>query len=369
MNDSIHQPEEILDDTVVIDFDTLDEVEEALSHMDRGFMAARSRAMSHKTQSRSLDGEHMEGGPIDLKEIEGITFIDEDWQDGGEVFTVSDVAEGTFMEDAVIVEDAILDIKAEKQLAKLDLGAIVQEPLSTLEHFASKQNKNQIYLHHTVSPGDPMISIRWWRMDRTSSGNRKRVATFAVIAGREKENGKYTDGQIYQCFSSAYWAHHLYIHSAGNRGKINSKYRTRTQNTKLNKESMGIELASWGPLKKMKNGRFAPVDHYNSVMKKHEKESFITRSLPASQVIKYPKEYRGFTYFERYTDNQLESTRQLLVYLCDKYNIPTKVDESIFKLSEKALQGDKGIFTHTSVRADKSDCHPQPELIDMLKSL
>jgi hypothetical protein len=35
----------------------------------------------------------------------------------------------------------------------------------------------------------------------------------------------------------------------------------------------------------------------------------------------------------------------------------------------KALSGTPGVWTHVSYRADKSDCHPQIELINALKEL
>ena len=41
----------------------------------------------------------------------------------------------------------------------------------------------------------------------------------------------------------------------------------------------------------------------------------------------------------------------------------------MFETNEKALKGYHGVWTHTSYRTDKSDCHPQPELIEMLKNI
>ena len=41
----------------------------------------------------------------------------------------------------------------------------------------------------------------------------------------------------------------------------------------------------------------------------------------------------------------------------------------MWDISENALSGQPGIFTHTSVRSDKTDCHPQPELVRMLIEL
>ncbi len=41
----------------------------------------------------------------------------------------------------------------------------------------------------------------------------------------------------------------------------------------------------------------------------------------------------------------------------------------MFETNKQALNGYHGVFTHVSYREDKSDCHPQPELIQMLKSI
>ena len=38
-------------------------------------------------------------------------------------------------------------------------------------------------------------------------------------------------------------------------------------------------------------------------------------------------------------------------------------------ISANAMAGKEGVWTHTSYRADKSDCHPQNELIERLMGL
>ena len=64
-----------------------------------------------------------------------------------------------------------------------------------------------------------------------------------------------------------------------------------------------------------------------------------------------------------------ESVRQLLVFFGKKYSIPLSYNENMWDIAVEALSGEKGVWTHASYRSDKSDCHPQPELIEMLKSL
>ena len=79
--------------------------------------------------------------------------------------------------------------------------------------------------------------------------------------------------------------------------------------------------------------------------------------------------YKGYKYYHNYTDAQIESTRQLLVYWGELYNIPLTYNKDIFDLTPRAYKGEAGVFTHNSVRPDKVDVYPHPKLIEMLKSL
>ena len=60
---------------------------------------------------------------------------------------------------------------------------------------------------------------------------------------------------------------------------------------------------------------------------------------------------------------------RLIIYLSNKYNIPLDYNENMWNVSHDALAGKSGIWTHVSYRQDKSDCHPQEELINALKKL
>jgi hypothetical protein len=122
---------------------------------------------------------------------------------------------------------------------------------------------------------------------------------------------------------------------------------------KLEKASVGIEICNAGWLT-WENGKFY--------------SSFRT-VIPNEEVIEYVDKYRGQRFFHKYTDAQIESVRQLLVYLCDTYKIPKDYQADMWDISENCLSGKPGIFTHTSVRSDKTDCHPQPELVKMLMEL
>jgi hypothetical protein len=214
-------------------------------------------------------------------------------------------------------------------MSKLDLSSIKTVEFPRNQYYQTQHPKKQIYLHHTVSGEGVMGDINWWKQTES------RVAT-AIIISR--------NGDIYQAFSSKYWAHHLGIKST-----VFKKYGLSSINTKLNQQSIAIEIDSWGGLTK-KDGVW-----YHALNKPFKGE-----------VVEYPDGYRGYKAFEKYTD---ESTRQLLEFWGESYGIDLKYKgDEIFDIDLRALKGEEGVWTHTSVRPDKSDLHPQKELIDMLKS-
>lgn len=247
----------------------------------------------------------------------------------------------------VVVTPPIVTPPPASPPAILNFSDLIQENLSDAngEYFRAIYPKKQIYIHHTVSNGNPLGSINWWR--KQANG----VAAFVVIAGKQfTPQATYKDGDIYQCFSSKYWAHHLGL-------KQEHLLPNGLSNIQLNRGSIAIEICGWGALSKNADGTFSPVDYPQVI-------------LQANEVQRYPKKYRGVEYYQKYTPAQIESLRKLLVYLCDTYKIDsTYKGDAIFDVDRRALKGENGIFTHTSVRPDKSDCHPQPELIAMLKGL
>jgi len=82
-----------------------------------------------------------------------------------------------------------------------------------------------------------------------------------------------------------------------------------------------------------------------------------------------PEPYRGYKFFDPYTPEQIQSLRELLIFWRDRYNIPLDYREDMWDVSQNALEGQAGVWSHTSFRYDKSDLFPQDELVTMLKSL
>jgi N-acetyl-anhydromuramyl-L-alanine amidase AmpD len=216
-------------------------------------------------------------------------------------------------------------------IPKLDTSKFVQVRLKETQYFQEVHPKKQIVLHHTVSNGNAKNVIAWW--NKTPA----RVGT-AFIIDRE--------GVIHQCFSSKHWAHHL-----GTKAKSNKQ---------LNQQSIGIELCSWGALKR------SPIT--SSV--KATFTSSVGTVVPIDEVIELQEPFRGSRYYQKYTDKQLKSLQILLNYLCETYNIPKTYNADMWEYSRySALCGSPGIWSHVSYRKDKSDCFPQLELIETIENL
>jgi N-acetyl-anhydromuramyl-L-alanine amidase AmpD len=214
---------------------------------------------------------------------------------------------------------------------KLDTTKIVQSRLKSTQYFQEETPKNQIYLHHTAGNGNAVGVAKYW------DSTKDRIATAFIIGNQ---------GTIVQCFSSREWAYHLGLKNAPF-SNMGVPYKA------LDKNSVGIEVCNWGMLKE-KNGKF-----YN----------YVGGLVDDSEVTELDKPFKGYTYWHKYTDKQIESLRQLVVYLCETYGISKEYNDDIWDLSRRAMKGEDGIFTHNSVRRDKSDMYPCPRVIEMLKNL
>ncbi len=239
------------------------------------------------------------------------------------------------------------------------LKGALRRLLPSDQYISQKTKKTQIVLHHTVSDSlDPTGDISWWR------ATKDRVGAHFIVCG---------DGKVYQCVDTEYWLHHLGVSIAGN----NVPPRFKERNLLLNQGSVAIELDNGGALSK-KGDAFL-----SSFGKVYEEKDVVT----------YSEGYRGYKYFERYTTPQIEGLRGLIIELVlnhtgitgggqsgltgpnSRFGYSNTIPfdegqgESIFDVNFDALGGLSGVYTHASYRTDKSDCHPQSELIEMLRSL
>lgn len=208
------------------------------------------------------------------------------------------------------------------------LDRLFQTDFQQHNYFDEKVSKNQIVLHHTAGRDDARGMYQYW-----STQNIK-IATCVGIQD---------NGNIYQGFHSSKWGYHLGVSGSS-----------------LDKHSIGIEICNWGGLKKGNDGKFyAWPDDYSSV------------TVPPEKVIEYPEGFRGFYYYERYTKEEIDSLRLLLLLWAEDYNIPLTYHDNMWQMNDNALNGEDGVWSHVSYRpeTEKQDCHPQSELIEMLKNL
>lgn len=199
------------------------------------------------------------------------------------------------------------------------------------QYYTQKQNKKQIYLHHTAGGPKGEDVYRWWAKDPG------RVATCVVIS---------RNGEIIQGFKSDRWAYHLGV-------KTQHFKNMGLPYINLDKTSIGVEICNWGQLR-YKEGKFI---------------NYVNREVPESEIIELNLVHRGYRYYQSYTEEQINSVKELLLYWGNFYKIPLNYNEDIWDLTERAYKGEPGVFTHNSVRPDKVDAYPHPSLISMLKSL
>jgi hypothetical protein len=224
------------------------------------------------------------------------------------------------------------------------------------KYYPNEYPKKIIVLHHTVSGPGVRGDIEHW----VSLADR--IATCIIIGG---------DGVANQCFSSKYWAHHLGVKSTYLQQKGFKDWTTR--NVELNKASIAIEIDNWGGLVlgdgKVHQFGMKDATTPNMVPTAVGKYYAAYGNPVTCEVQHYPAGFRGYYYYEKYNDKQIQTVGELLLLWHIKYGIPLDYKPEMWDINMKALGGETGVWTHVNFREDKSDCHPQPELIEMLKTL
>lgn len=199
------------------------------------------------------------------------------------------------------------------------------------QYIKQKTKKDKIFIHHNVGGPNPKYVSNFW--DNISP----RSASPFLIEGRGD-----SDGRIYEVFNPYFWSFHLGV--KGSKGK-------------LDKSSIGIELCSWGALKKRGD------NFYNIYGDK----------ISSDEVIKLEKPWRGNYYYHSYSDKQLESLEKLIEHICVEY----KIEIQDFCFDNKWLEFDKsiitsnkpGIWSHSSVRKDVSELYPDQRIFSILNKI
>lgn len=219
------------------------------------------------------------------------------------------------------------------------------------EYYPQITAKNTIYLHHTAGGHRPDWSINGWDKDKLPDGRVLHVAISYVIGGLSTTDGsKDYDGTVYKAFDDKFWAHHL-----------GTSYQN---NGNLNKQSVGIEICNYGPLKVGKDGNL-----YN----------YVNKPVPRPQTVELGVEFKGYKNYHRYTAAQIQATKELILDIAKRHNIDPRLGlaaairlqgvKKAFDIQVDAQVGRPGIWTHVNVLATKFDCFPQEDFIEMLLSL
>lgn len=215
------------------------------------------------------------------------------------------------------------------------------------KYIKNEIKKDTIWLHHSEGGSRPDWTIGGNSdiIIKDKKGNitdTLKSGIHFVIGRKSSSNGDSTwDGKILKAFDDKYWAYHLDI--------------TSKNMEDLNSRSISVELCNYGSLS-LRDGKF-----YNSV----------NRQVMESEVVQLDRPFRGFEYWERYTDSQIESLKSLILYLKNRWGMEFEkgiYNEEWFNYNKVWLTNG-GLRSHSQVNEEKSDLFPQKELLQMLNSL
>lgn len=231
-----------------------------------------------------------------------------------------------------------------------------------LQYIAIATKKTQLCLHFSAGWDNARGMFDSWKADKA------RIATaFGMV----------DDGTIFQGFDEKYYASHIGYWFKDGTGKVvggnERAYKlcpgTESQavNLAIEQRTIGIEVCNWGALKFV-NGQFHTwaSKTLNPKFPQYFPKDIV---VPESKVMKYTTPFRGDIYFEKFTPQEIESLYYWIKKMGTKHNIPTKYDAAIWDVNKDAITGVPGLYLHVSYRADKQDLHPQPDLIQMFKTL
>jgi len=232
--------------------------------------------------------------------------------------------------------------------------------LSDDQYNLEYQKKDILFLHHTAGGPNPYYVRDHFQKLRGT------VATPYVIGGKgDKKFGDIYDGLCLQLFRHpSQWAPHIYMRANISVFGITKQgvAQNKAHETRMAKRSIGIEVCNYGYLEYI-NGEFYFMSRGRKIAKVKREDVQVYEG----------KGYRGKRFYQKYTEKQIETLRDVILKLSKLYSInldkpKNGFDERWFDYSWDASRGNTNLVSHSSVRS-KSDMHPQPELIKMLNTL
>lgn len=176
------------------------------------------------------------------------------------------------------------------------------------QYVAEALAKDLIVLHHTAG-ASARSTFDWWR----ETGDR--IATAYIVE---------RDGTIQEVFDPRFWAFHLGLKNSGGR---------------VDRRSIGIEMASEGWLEERDGGLFAFGRRFEG------------------EVYDHRQPWREHRFWAAYTPAQTDSVIGLVDHLCRVFHVPRRTPGAHLGF-DPSLFDFQGIVGHHHLRADKSDVHP-----------
>ncbi|PKQ69921.1 MULTISPECIES: N-acetylmuramoyl-L-alanine amidase [Raineya] len=232
---------------------------------------------------------------------------------------------------------SIRDFQKSQKLAQdglaglMTYNALYQKLLNIVElqnfaghYYKQTYPKNQIVWHHSAGWDNARGMYDWWRQDGVMH-----VATAVGIVD---------DGTLFRGYDESFWAHHIGMKHLNNLAR--------------NQQSVAVEICNWG-----------------SLTEKNKKlYSWANVEIPKKKAIAL--NYKGYKYYEIYTDSEIKTLKYWTLLNAMRFGIPLAYRESdMWELSQNAINGVAGIYTHNSYISWKTDVSPQLKLIKMAKEL
>jgi N-acetyl-anhydromuramyl-L-alanine amidase AmpD len=217
-----------------------------------------------------------------------------------ELSTVLQRLEEIELKVAELTNEISAVVRAPKVLVAPEVLKLSELPLH--KYYQEKHKKELLVLHHTAGT-TVGGAVNHWKAHASNIG-------CAYIINR--------NGTIHGIFPADCWAHHI---GAGNRGD--------------EQRSIGIELVNVGPLVLRGSQFYWWPNNFTTLY-----------SGSYFNITTQQKLWRGYEYWELYTDEQYDSLNKLIRYLCHLHDIPFRADTN------------RGICSHAGLRQDKTDVSP-----------
>lgn len=229
------------------------------------------------------------------------------------------------------------------------------------EYVKGNYIKRWMFLHHTAGWHNPYNTISVWAND-----NRGPVATEFVLGGQSVKGTEIQyDGALVQAFPEGNFGWHL-----------------GTGDSKMHRESVGVEVCNFGQLTKGGYYKWDAVNKKNIwiALKPNSFYTYVGVEADPSQIVTLSKPFKGFQTWHKYSDKQIAALQELIKDVANRDNIDMHkglIEQIKLKGAFAAFEycdvnlatKTPGLWAHTNVMKGKFDMFPQDELVDMLMSI